>query len=194
MSDQTPDYSNRLAFLISMIFHPYIVYLVPIFIVVDPQDWVWIPLLFVVLIAPVAFIVTWLRRQERFAYQRDTRTPIYLAAICSVLTGLIITFVFNAPLSIRVGLATVVFWLPVQFAVNTWITKASIHTAIVSICITGLFYLGYFDTPLLKMTAILIIIAISWSRMVTRNHTLLQVSLGVFCGAASTVTVFSLLA
>ena len=65
-----------------------------------------------------------------------------------------------------------------------------VFTAVVSGCFTGLLVLGKLDSTALIATGLAIIALTIWARIVTKNHTPLQVTLGLVVGAGSVLVVF----
>jgi membrane-associated phospholipid phosphatase len=89
-------------------------------------------------------------------------------------------------------MATLAVWLPLQLAINHRITKISAHTGVASGCFTALVLFGKLGNALI-VTGILLIVLIAWARLMTKNHTLLQVILGCVVGAGSVLLVFPFL-
>ena len=84
----------------------------------------------------------------------------------------------------------VILWTPLQFLINTFVTKASVHASLVAISFTGLLMLGALNHPLILAISIVIVIAVAWARKVTRNHTTTQVILGLLTGTLATLLAF----
>jgi hypothetical protein len=56
-----------------------------------------------------------------------------------------------------------------------------------------LLLLGKLNTPLLQLLMLAIVIITVWARVVTHNHTRLQVGLGLLVGALPPLLVFSVM-
>lgn len=192
-SDPIPNHSNRLAYGLSLLLHPYIVYIAPAVIVLGTDGLAWSLLIIVCVVLPIAVTVLWQKRRDQHVYQRQSRTALYIVGWAGVLVCLLASIVLNAPRPFIAAVASIALWGPLQFVVNTYVTKASVHAALVSISITGLFLLGLITTWAGVILAIGVIIAAGWARMVTRNHTLTQVTLGTLLGALATLVVFAVM-
>ena len=152
----------------------------------------WVALLATILLAPVMALLQLAKRQQKYAYQRLTRTNIYFAVFISILicTGIVIAA--DGPQELLACCIALMIWLPSQFAINSYYTKISIHAALTAGCGTVLLTLGILDTWLLKVLMLLIILATGWARHKTRNHTFEQVALGWMVAAASVLIAFPL--
>lgn len=197
MSDIVPDTSNRLAYWIGQIFHPAIISIPTLILVLsDIPLWSalgWTMVVSALVLVPGIGAVFYLRRQGRFAYQRATRHPIYIIAWCNVILAFAVVWLFNGPGELLVCLATLAVWLPLQYLINRYVTKISTHAGVAAGCFTGLLFLGKFPEAWMVAAGLLIVVLVSWARVMTKNHTLTQVLLGLFVGAGSAVVVFPLL-
>ncbi len=197
MDDPVPDNRNRIAFLIGRIFHPYIICIPTLFAVVsdltlnEAVKWSLIVIAFVLL--PGMTLAAYLQSRGHPLYQRSTRTPLYIVGWCSVLLCIVVLSVMNAPKVLVSSLISLAIWAPLQLIINIYVTKISAHAAIAAGCAMGLLLLGKLDTPLLKVLMTLVVIVTVWARVVTHNHTVLQVSLGLLVGALPPLLVFSLM-
>ncbi len=197
MTDLVPDNRNRIAYLIGIVFHPFVIALPTLLAVLREmpveQAASWTALILLVLVVPLAASLIFLRRQSKYAYQRRTRLPIYIVGWASILLCLTLTIILQAPIVLIACMAALALWIPLQFAINTWLTKISIHTAVITGCVIGLLLLGAFQSPILQLLAIAAIAITAWARMVTRNHTVEQVLLGIVTGALPVLLIFPLL-
>ncbi len=189
MTDPIPDNSHRLAYLLGIILHPFFVFIPTTLIAIGWENVHWVVVILVVFVAPIGLTIGLLYRHGRFAYQRDSRTPIYVVGIISLFIVIGLAFAFDAPLPLISAFFTVIVWSAIQLLVNRYITKASIHVSVATICLTGLVLLGHIDTLLEFILSGLIIIAVGWARMTTKNHTREQVIVGFLTGLASTLIV-----
>ncbi len=89
-------------------------------------------------------------------------------------------------------MATLAVWVPLQWAINTWVTKISGHAAVATGCFAALVVLGKAGTPLIEAVLLVLVIVTVWARVVTRNHTVPQVILGVLVGVLPVLLVFPL--
>ncbi|MCA0453828.1 MAG: hypothetical protein LCI00_07640 [Chloroflexi bacterium] len=196
MNDMRPTYQNRIATAISLIFHPAVVGVPTLLAILNEMSFAeilgWAVLILGILLIPNVILQLILQRQGRFIYQRDTRKPLYIVGWLSVLICLVILIILNAPRVLVACLIALLVWIPAQLIINQVLTKISIHTAVISGCLTGLLVLGKLDTPLLKVLSVIILILTAWARMETKNHTLPQVALGALVGSLPVLIVFPL--
>ena len=196
MNDVLPDNQNRIATLISRIFHPAVMGIPTLLAILNDlsfsQIFGWMIFILSILLIPNVVLQLILQRQGRYVYQRGTRRPLYVVGWLSVLGCLILLIALGAPRVLIACVLALLLWVPVQLFINQTVTKISIHTAVVSGCLTGLLVLGKLDMPLLKILAASILILTAWARMETKNHTLLQVTLGALVGCLPVLIVFPL--
>lgn len=197
MADPIPDHSNRLAYWLGRMFHPAVI-CVPTLALVLIDEPIgralgWTALVAALVTVPALIAIAVLQRRERYLYQRDVRGPIYLILWLSVIACLGVVWTFQGPVALRICLAALVVWLPLQSAINTYITKISTHTAVAAGCATGLLLLGRLDSMPLQFAMLAILVSVMWARVTTRNHTPGQVLLGLLVGGGSVLVVFPLL-
>ncbi|MEZ4667749.1 MAG: hypothetical protein R3E39_07510 [Anaerolineae bacterium] len=196
MNDIRPTYQNRIATAISLLFHPAVVGVPTLLAILNEMSFTeilgWTVLILGILLIPNVILQLILQRRGRFIYQRDTRKPLYIVGWLSVLICLVILIFLNAPRVLVACLIALLVWIPAQLIINQVLTKISIHTAVISGCLTGLLVLGKLDTPFLKVLAVIILISTAWARMETKNHTLPQVALGALVGSLPVLIVFPL--
>jgi hypothetical protein len=196
MNEIIPDERNRVAVLISRVFHPAVIGIPTLLAILSEmsldQILGWMTLMLSILLVPNVLLQWWLQRRGQYVYQRGTRVPLYIIGWLSVLICLGILTALQAPRVLIACLLALLVWVPVQLFINQVFTKISIHTAVVSGCLTGLWVLGKLTSPVLAIAAILILIGTAWARMETKNHTLLQVVLGALVGCVPVLLVFPL--
>ncbi|MEQ8677205.1 MAG: hypothetical protein RLP44_08640 [Aggregatilineales bacterium] len=196
-TDPVPEHRNRFAYWIGRIFHPYVVCIPTLFAVLYDLTLrnavVWSMLVLILVLVPGISMIVYLRRQDRWVYQRQTRGPIYAVVWASVLFCLIVLLVLDAPDVLAACIATLCVWVPVQWLINYFVTKISTHMAVIGGCGTALWWLGILDTPVLQLAVIGIALLTMWSRIETKNHTLAQVMLGLLVGSGSVLVAFPLL-
>jgi hypothetical protein len=196
MNDIQPTYQNRIATAISLIFHPAVVGLPTLLAILNEMSFAeilgWTVLILGILLIPNVILQLILQRRGRFVYQRGTRKPMYIVGWLSVFICLVILIILNAPRVLVACLLALLVWIPAQLVINQALTKISIHTAVISGCLTGLLVLDRLDTPFLKVLAAIILILTAWARMETKNHTLAQVALGALVGSLPVLIVFPL--
>lgn len=197
MVDPIPDYRNRFAYWTGRVFHPYLICIPTLIVVLSGlpfrQALGWVVLIVVVLVTPLLVVGKLLRMQNRFLYQRTARTPIYLAFWVSLIGCLVLLMIMEAPLRLVACIVALLVWLPLQLVINTHVTKVSTHTAVVTGCMTGLLMLGELNSFLLVTGALVVVVLTIWARVVTRHHTWQQVAMGILTGAIPVLIVFPLL-
>lgn len=194
---EAPDNSNRLAWLLGLIFHPAIIMLPTLWLILNDiayeQAIFWMALISGIILIPGFSVIAFQRRRERYTYQRNSRSPFYMVAWLSVLLCLLLGWGWNAPRVLMSCLAALALWLPIQLLINHYFTKISTHTAVVAGCFTALLLLGKLNDPLLFGVSLGISLLTIWARVVTKNHTLLQVGLGFLVGAGTVLLVFPIM-
>ena len=91
------------------------------------------------------------------------------------------------------SLTALAVWLPFQLVINTFVTKVSAHTAVMAGCYSGLLFLGRLDSWELRIGVLLLVLAVVWARVVTKNHTATQVIMGLVVGVLPVLVVFPLM-
>jgi hypothetical protein len=194
MLDVIPDNRHKLAYRLGLIFHPYVVSVITLFVVLQDlrfaQAMAWVILLSSVLILPGLLLIQWGKRRQRYVYQRTSRTNLYLAFEASVLACIVLIVAGDGPRRLLACFVALLIWLPMQLIVNTYYTKISVHAAVTAACGTGLLLFGILDTWLFKLLVLVIILATGWARHKTRNHTVQQIILGWLVGASAVLIAF----
>ncbi len=195
-SDILPDPTNRLAYLLGLLFHPYPVSILTLLVVLRDVPLLravgWVGLLSAVLIVPLLLLTQWGKRRERYTYQRVARTPLYVSFVLSVLVCLFLIQVLDGPSRLVACFLALLIWLPVQLLINTFYTKISVHAAVTAACSTGLLWFGELDSWLLRGLVLLAVLLTGWARHRTKNHTLQQIGLGWLVGAGAVLVAFPL--
>ncbi len=196
MTDIPPDNRNRLAYFLGRVFHPYIVCIPTLFAVLSELPLAdaarWSVLVLAILLTPAMSLVVLMQRRGRHVYERRTRGPLYLTGWLSVLLCLVVLILLEAPRVLIACLIALVVWIPLQLTINTYVTKVSSHAAVLAGCAMGLLLLGKLDSIGLQLAVLAIVLATSWSRIATRNHTLSQVVLGLVVGCLPVLVIFPL--
>jgi membrane-associated phospholipid phosphatase len=194
MIDPIPYHGNRIAYWLGQIFHPYLICVPTLAAVLADQPLIaalgWLLLVVVILLPPLMVMGLWLKRRERYLYQRRSRTPMYLTFWISLLVCLMALVALQAPLTLIACIVALALWLPLQLVINTYVTKVSTHAAVVAACMMGLFLLGRLSHPLLLAVALAAVLLTLWARVMTRNHTPVQVIMGTLTGITPVLVVF----
>ncbi len=189
---------DRLARLLSNVFHPFLVSVVTLVLVIyldgatllDAIKWTIIGFSIVILPLTIYLIIN-VRRGRYSDWSisiREQRHNIYiLAGVCFVI--LVLTFIWAGVPAIALAclyaaLATVVG----AAMVNRLVTKISLHSVAMAGCAAALFWVS----PPLGLVLAAAALAVGWARMQLKHHTVPQVLLGWGIAAGSVVIVFSL--
>lgn len=196
MTNTIPDNSKKTAYAVGIVFHPAVVAIVTLLLVLRDlpiqQALIWTSLIGGIILIPTFIAIAYLRHQKRHTYQRGTRGPLYSIAWLSAIVCFALIWVSNGPIELAVCMATLAVWLPLQLSINHFYTKVSAHTAVISGCFTALVLFGKLGSVLIAV-GILMIVLVGWARLTTKNHTPLQIVLGIAVGAGSVLLVFPLL-
>jgi membrane-associated phospholipid phosphatase len=194
MSELIPDNANRLAYWLGILFHPASVMFVTLWLLLDDlplsESLTWMSLIAAIILIPGFTTIALLKRKERYTYQRSSRLPLYLVAWFSVLAALALLWLQEGPRILLISLTTLAFWLPVQLGINHFFTKISTHLAVISGCFAALLFLGELTGIVWLSLGIAAILITAWARLKTKNHTLVQVLLGILVGAGMVLLVF----
>ncbi len=117
--------------------------------------------------------------------KREQRPALFLSGVFLSLIYLGSLVVFSAPFVLILGIVAIISGLVVLGIVNIF-TKASGHLAVLSAFLT---FLVLIEGPLLLASFILVPV-LAWSRMETKNHTLLQTVLGTIVGVLTTAIIY----
>lgn len=194
MSDPIPDQSNRVAHWLGRIFHPAVVCVPTLGLMLrdlPPMQAIgWTVLIVSMVVIPGLIVVLLQACQERYTYQRRTRGPIYGVLWLSVGLAALVIHRLNAPYVLMVCLVTLLVWLPIQLLINALVTKISTHVAVIAGCTTGLMVVGALDAWYLQGFAFIAVGLTIWARVVTKHHTPQQVVLGLIVGIGCVLGVF----
>jgi hypothetical protein len=188
-TDPVPHNRNRLGYAISLVFHPFVVFIPTLAVVLKhtslTQAAAWMSFLAVVILIPALLLIRRARQRERYTYQREMRHALYLTFWVSMLVCLGLGLALDAPRRLMFSLLCLVIWVPIQSAVNARFTKISVHTAVVAGITTALVAMGELNTVPLVLGAAVVVLAVGWARMVTGHHTIQQVGLAVLVSVGS---------
>lgn len=197
MSDLVPIRENRFAVIVGRILHPYFMPIPTVLVILDglPSGELlrWSAIVLTITLVPGMIAATLFQYRGHELYKRKTRGPLYLVGWASVLVCLVVVLQFSAPQPLIACVATLAVWLPMQWAVNHWITKVSAHAAVVTGCFVALVLLGKATNPFVALILLVCVMTTLWARIITRNHTIPQVLLGVLIGALPVLIIFPLM-
>ena len=196
MNDPVPNQEQRFAVVIGRMLHPYWMPIPTILVILSDvplnEALKWSIVVLAITLLPGMIAATLFQSQGHALYKRKIRGPLYLVGWVSVLACLIVVLQFDAPRVLVACMATLAVWLPVQWAVNHWVTKVSAHAAVATGCFVALVLLGKLANPLIGLILLAVVVLTLWARVVTRNHTVPQVLLGVLVGALPVLAIFPL--
>lgn len=140
---------------------------------------------------PVAYVVRGIRTgrfTDHHVTVREHRPAAIIAAAVSVVVGLAVMVVLEAPRDLVALVVAMLAGLGLTFVATTWWGKVSFHTAVAAGTVTTLvFVFG----PWFHL-AWPIVGVIAWSRVLLKEHTLAQTVVGVVLGALAAGVVFPL--
>jgi hypothetical protein len=197
MTDIIPDSSNRAAHLLGLLLHPFPVAIVTLLIVLSELRFaeaiVWTTLVGSVLIVPLGISLVYLRHRQRYTYQRHVRGPIYLSGWVCIGFCLLLLLVLDGPSVLLACMGALLVWVPLQALINAHFTKVSTHVAVITGCTIGVMMLDTANEPVVFVLCAVLIVITGWARVVTRNHTINQVLLGVVTGSLPVLITFPIL-
>ena len=196
MADLIPDNRNRLAYGIGLIFHPLVIFIPALIIVLKNSAWqtavAWISVITILILVPSFVLFYQLKKRGQFTYQRAIRGEVYLTFAVVVIVCIGLAIIFDAPARLQASLLSLLIWIPIQTIINETYTKISTHTAVVSGILTAFWLMGELDHYILKIGAIIVILSIGWARIKTKNHTLMQVIMGIIVSIFAVVIAFKI--
>ncbi|TPN20602.1 phosphatase PAP2 family protein [Mesorhizobium sp. B2-3-3] len=140
---------------------------------------------------PFAIILFGVKRgswTDKHVKVRSQRAVPLTATMVSVLVGILIQVVFDAPREIFALVIAMLVGLAATMAVTVW-WKVSVHTAVAGGVATILTLA--FGPPLAALA--LVVAAIGWSRVQLRDHTVAQTIVGALLGGVAAAVTFGLL-
>lgn len=187
----------RIAALVSMLFHPFLLPLptLALLLIGDHffENVFWIIFLLVITILPGTILAVILTKRGYLLSRRTIRTPFYwLGALWLGAFYIILSFL-NAPTMMRALIGALVVWLPLQGVLNIYVSKVSIHAAVSTGCFTALLLVGKLDNALLFGVFLSVVLLSGWSRITLKEHAPTEVILGWIVGSLPVILVFSLL-
>ncbi|MEJ5869382.1 hypothetical protein WDV85_16750 [Pseudokineococcus sp. 5B2Z-1] len=140
---------------------------------------------------PYAFVLRGVRKGrygDHHIGERRQRTKPFLFAAASVLAGLVLLTVLGAPTELlALTLAALVGLLLILVTTLVW--KISVHTGVAA----GVVSVASMTFSPFVVVAPLVVLAVGWSRVALRDHTVAQVVGGAVLGAIVAATLFSTL-
>ncbi len=140
--------------------------------------------LFFLSLGPMLYIIIGVRLgkfSDMGISRRRERIGPFLFSFASVLAGLIVLILFNAPKNLQTLLIITALSCIVMMVITLW-WKISIHAS--SIAGTTTFLTALYGVIMLP--AFLLVVLVSWSRVVLERHTVAQVVAGALLGITLT--------
>lgn len=140
---------------------------------------------------PFAIILFGVKRgswTDKHVKVRSQRAVPLAATMVSVLVGILIQVVFDAPRELFALVIAMLVGLAATMVVTVW-WKVSVHTAVAGGVATILTLA--FGPPLAALA--LVVAAIGWSRVQLRDHTVAQTIVGALLGGVAAAVTFGLL-
>lgn len=140
---------------------------------------------------PVGYIVRGIRAgrfTDHHVRVREHRPTVIIAAGVSVLAGLALMLLLDAPRDLVALTVAMLTGLVLTFAATTWWGKVSFHTAVAAGTATTLVLVF---GPWLHL-AWPIVGAVAWSRVTLKEHTIAQAVVGTVLGTLAAAVVFPL--
>jgi hypothetical protein len=165
ITDNAPDHSNKFAFLIGRIFHPFLVIMPTLFAVLSDLSLAeaakWMLIVLGIVLTPGILINTYIGyRYKKYVYEREIRGPLYMIGLLSGLACLAALIILQAPRILIAGLTVLIVWLPAQMLVNRYVTKISAHAGVLAGCLTGLLLIGKLNHPILLALVVTVTITL----------------------------------
>lgn len=195
---KTTTHRLRLARWLSRLFHPFLISILTLILVIylDGFSWVeavqWTVVATALVILPVSIYLVYSVKNGRYSDWnisiREQRYSIYaLAAICFM--ALTITFIqTGAPPIALACIYAALLTITLAAGINRFLTKVSIHSATMAGCATVIALMS----PPIGVLMALMTIAVGWSRVQLKQHTMGQVIIGWSIAVIFMFSVFSL--
>ena len=187
---------DRFAQAISLIFHPLVV-VIPTMIIVMVQSGttIWQSLFWTVLSACVAnlpleiLIVHGVRAghySDAWVSIREQRRSVYIFYSVSMAILLVILIICKAPIILTACWISAMLTTVISYWINHRFTKLSLHSVSMAGCVTVLFL----TTPLLGLALVPFAPLVGWARIRLKHHTPLQILIGWSVPVISVLIVF----
>ncbi len=194
MTDVMPETSNRFAVVIGRVLDPFLLSIPTTLVILSDlslgEALKWSAVVLGMIVLPGALLKVQSERSNRPVYRRMVRNRLYAIGWGLILFCLLVLLILNAPRVVIACVGALAVWMPLQWAINRYVTKISAHAAVAAGCYTGLLVLGKLANPVILIVLTALVILTLWARVVTRNHTLTQVIMGVLVGALPVLVVF----
>lgn len=142
---------------------------------------------FILAVAIFIFLGVLLRVFSNFdVSKREQRPLLFSFSAFAMFCYLLSLIIFNGPKILFIALFAIVLGLIIIVIVNRWI-KASIHVATLTsvVLFIGIIYKGYY------FLLLFLIPLLAWSRIKTKEHTLMETVIGGVLGAILTLIVYT---
>jgi membrane-associated phospholipid phosphatase len=195
---RTDSFADRIAKVLSLIFHPLIVVIPTMVIAITQrgntfwQSLFWTGLAVCIVNLPMAFLILNGVRSGRYSDAsvsiREQRGSLFaVGGICLVVL-LAILILAKAPMILVVCLVSAVLSTAIGFVINRF-TKLSIHSAAMAGCATVLIQ----TAPIVGIVMVVFAPLVGWARIRLKHHTPLQILIGWMVPMLCVLAVFYLL-
>jgi len=189
-------FTDRFAGAVSLVSHPFIVVIPTMVIAIVQQGdslWgalFWTMLSVCVVILRLVFFVYSGVRSGRYSdpsiSMREQRQSLYIIAGLLLVLLLAILILGNAPLILIACLVSAILTIVVGLAINTRMTKLSLHSIGMAGCATVLIL----TVPILGLVMALFAPLVGWARIRLRHHTPFQILVGWMVAAFCVLLIF----
>jgi membrane-associated phospholipid phosphatase len=178
---------------LSRVFHPFIVSVVTLWLVMklSGYNWListlWTLLSFAIVILPTLLFI--LARVRRGRYKdidvsmREDRPMLYAISGTCMILSIILLVIFQAPVIAQKTLQAGFISIVMGSLVNKFFNKVSLHVLAVAGCAVVLFFVA----PIASIALGIVSLLIAWSRLYLSRHTLPEVVWGWLVGVIATI-------
>lgn len=198
LKQTNPDGLDRLAEILSSIFHPFVIVILTMILATAGQGnnveraLFWTVLSICVVILPLTYAIYSKVRSGQYSDAsvsiREQRHGLYGLAACLFIALITVLILGKAPRAFLAGTLSGVLALSIAFLINRRYTKVSLHSMGISTCTVILLL----TTPWQGVLLALFIPLVGWARIRLGHHTLPQVLIGFAVAVVSVVLVFRL--
>jgi membrane-associated phospholipid phosphatase len=176
MIERRPSWPPRLARLISIVAHPFV--LSPLTVALASRNWRWTLIIAAATIIPISAVILWNMRRGVWSdfdvSRREQRSGLYWVAIPIFTVAAFLVPAFTRPM------LALVCVLIVALALSR-LQKTSLHLLFATFC-AAILWRAY-PWSLFVMAAVLV--ALAWSRWYLKHHTPVEIATGTLLGVAA---------
>ncbi len=187
---------NRFAEAVSGVFHPFIVVIPTMVIVMLQQGTIlcqaiaWTILAMCIVFLPLIFLIYIGVRSGRYSdpsvSMREQRHSLYMVAGFFMVVLLAVLVFSRAPIILIACFVSATLAIVFGFVINSYFTKLSLH----SVAMAGCAVVLILTVPVLGIAMTLFAPLVAWARIRLRHHTPLQILIGWTVAVVSVVLIF----